>query len=54
MSREKQEAIRRQYLRNPAGFIANHPVLYEVLVQIGVPKHAHLEPGPYKVTNWFR
>jgi hypothetical protein len=53
MTRQQQESIQKSYLRNPDKFIKNHRNQYQMLLEVGLPRHVKIESGKYILNDWF-
>jgi hypothetical protein len=53
MTTEHQQSLQTSYLRNPEKFMKNHPKQYQMLLEVGLPRHVKIESGKYILNDWF-
>jgi hypothetical protein len=53
MTTEQQQSLQTSYLRDPEKFIKNHHKQYQMLLEVGLPRHVKIESGKYILNDWF-
>ena len=52
MTTEQQQSLQGSYLRNPEKFKKNHPKQYQMLLEVGPPRHVKIESGKFILNDW--
>jgi hypothetical protein len=52
MSTQQQQSLQNSYLRDPEKFIKVHPKQYQMLLEVGLPRHVNIESGKFILNDW--